>query len=183
MNIQAKFQTRDYDFSQKVFLYLLLIGSGVIMFIPVAWLNYKIKLGLGVNISQMALTYQVVFLLAFVAIGFFLAFLIELSIRGQKAIFSSSQAGNWSARIAYWWGFEQLSEAEPSSLKDGSAGEKGGLFCFKSINGIILSVSDKAIRSIRYRYQVNNTLREMYGTSLCFMYKKLRVSSYFVHTA
>ena len=114
MNIQAKFQSREYDFSQKVFLYLLLIGSGAIMFTPVAWVNYKIKLGLGVNISQMALTYQVVFLLVFVAIGFVLALIIELSIRERKAIFSSSQAGSWSVRIAYWWGYELLTEGEPT---------------------------------------------------------------------
>ena len=114
MNIHSEFQTRKYDFSQKALLYLLLLGSGVIMFLPVAWINYKIKLGLGVNISQMALTYQVVFLLAFVVIGFFLAFLIELSIRDQKAIFSSPQAGSWSERIVYWWGYELMKEGERS---------------------------------------------------------------------
>jgi hypothetical protein len=114
MKNYAVFQTRKYDFSQKVLLYFLLLGSGMIMFFPILWTNYKIKLGLGIYISQMALTYQVVFLLVFVAIGFFLAFIVELSIRDRKAIFSSPQVGSWPVRIAYWWGYELLTEGEPT---------------------------------------------------------------------
>jgi hypothetical protein len=116
MITRKEFHSSQHTPFQKALLYFLLLASGASMLLPVVWINHKIKTELGTNISEMALTYQIVFLLGFVSIGFIFAFFIEISIRKQGTIFSSSQVGSWSERIATWWGYELIAEEAPARI-------------------------------------------------------------------
>ena len=108
--IITEFKQRKYKRTQKMFLYFLLLGSGMSMLLPLIWTNYNLQISLGEALSQTALAYQIVLLLFLIVAGFVTACCIDAAIRNRVVFFLSLQPGHWRERILYWWGYELVAQ-------------------------------------------------------------------------
>ncbi|MBC8334593.1 MAG: hypothetical protein ISR59_03830 [Anaerolineales bacterium] len=138
MMIITEFKQRKYERSQRRFLYLLLLGSGMSMFLPLVWTNYNLQISLGETLSQTALAYQIVLLFFLIVAGFITACCIDAAIRNRVVFFSAPQPGHWRERILYWWGYELVAQDDTQSLEK-----------LDSLTDDIILIEDKPLRPRR----------------------------------
>ncbi|MFA5873140.1 MAG: hypothetical protein WC832_04175 [Anaerolineales bacterium] len=110
MIICAIFRSGKYPPVKKGVLYLTLLGVGLIVFIPIAWMYQKMKLGMGVDVAQITLTFAMVIFLGMVLAGMGLAYFIDSTIRRRRFIFRTPQPGGWVDALIRVWGFELIDE-------------------------------------------------------------------------
>ncbi len=106
MNICTIFRSKKYGPIQKVMLYLSLIGAGLLVFVPVAWAYHKIQMGVGVEVAQTVLAFEVAFLLVLTFTGFALGYLMDWAIRHRRFVFHAPQQGGWIETLIRLWGYE-----------------------------------------------------------------------------
>jgi hypothetical protein len=112
MKTCTMFRSRNCGPSQKVVLYLSLIGAGVFVFLPVAWAYQKIQLGIGREVAHVTLALQVFFILVLTTVGVGVAYLVDWSIRRRRFIFNASRQGSWVDAIVRLWGYEMKCQEE-----------------------------------------------------------------------
>ncbi len=114
MIIHTIFRSGKYPPVKKGVLYLTLGGIGLIVFLPIVWAYQKMKLGMGVNIAQITLTFAIVIFLGMVLAGMGLAYFFDGAIRKQRFIFRAPQPRGWVNVLIRIWGFELIDE-QPES--------------------------------------------------------------------
>jgi len=105
MEAKSELKLIGYTHAQKRWLYILLLGSGVIMLLPLYWINQEVQSSLGQDVSQAVLSYHWILLFFLVAIGFVLALSVDLMIRYRLLIFKGTNLGKWARRFGYLWGY------------------------------------------------------------------------------
>ena len=100
---------------KKITLYLALIGAGLIVFLPIAWVYQKMKSGIGSDVAQITLTFAIVILLGVVLVGMGLAYFIDSAIKKRSFIFRSPQPGSWVDALIRAWGFILVEEQPDDS--------------------------------------------------------------------
>jgi hypothetical protein len=121
MTIRTIYRSGKYPPVQKALLYLTLVGVVVIVFLPIAWMYQKMKLGMGVNIAQITLTFAMVIFLGLIMTGMGLAYFIDNAILRRKFIFRTSQPGGWVDVLVRAWGFDLIDE-QPEILEISAPG-------------------------------------------------------------
>ena len=105
-----------YGVTQKLWLVLALIITGSLSLIPFFWLYQKVKFSFGIEVAEIGLTLEVVFLLAWTALGIFVGYKTDRMIREQKYIFNTSQKNKGAELLMRIWGYEkrykEVSESE-----------------------------------------------------------------------
>ncbi|MBT7325087.1 MAG: hypothetical protein HN855_08015 [Anaerolineae bacterium] len=97
-----------YTREQKRWLYILLLGSGIIMLSPLYWINQEVQSSFGRGASEAVLTYHLVLLFFLITVGFSIALGVDLMIRHRVLIFGGTKPGKRAKRIRYLWGYGEV---------------------------------------------------------------------------
>jgi hypothetical protein len=108
METYTVLRSPKYGITQKLWLILALIITGLLSLIPFFWLYQKVKLTFGIGAAEIGLTLGVVFLLAWIALGIFVGVKTDRMIREQKSIFNVSQKNKGADVLMRIWGYEKL---------------------------------------------------------------------------
>jgi hypothetical protein len=93
---------------KKTIPYLILVGVALIVFFPIAWVYQKIKLDMGVNVADIALTFAMVICLGLILTGMRMGYFIDMSIRKRSFIFLAQPTGGWVDTLIRIWGIEPI---------------------------------------------------------------------------
>jgi len=96
--------------AKKAILYLTLVGAGLVVFLPIAWVYQKLKSGIGADVAQITLIFAMVILLGIILVGMGLAYFIDRAIQKQRFIFHTPQPGSWVGALIRAWGFALVEE-------------------------------------------------------------------------
>jgi hypothetical protein len=102
-------------------LYVSLVGAGLIVYLPTAWVYLKVKMGLGVEVAQITLTFAMVICLGLVLVGMGLAYFMDRAILGQRFIFHAPRPGSWVEALIRTWGFELIGKQPENSATPATA--------------------------------------------------------------
>ena len=108
METYTVLRSPKYGITQKLWLILALIITGLLSLIPFFWLYQKVKLTFGIGAAEIGLTLGVVFLLAWIALGIFVGVKTDRMIREQKSVFNTSQKNKGADVLMRIWGYEKL---------------------------------------------------------------------------
>jgi hypothetical protein len=114
MIIRTIFRGGKYPPVKRGVLYLTLIGVDLIVFLPIAWMYQKLKLGMGVEVAQISLTIAMLRSLELVLVGIGMAYFIDSAILRRKFIFHAPQPGSWVDALIRAWGFD-LRDEQPEN--------------------------------------------------------------------
>ena len=106
------FRSRKYGPTLKVVLALLLTGAGVVVTLPVAWAYHNIDLGVGMEVAQVTLAFQVFIAVVLTTAGVGAGYLIDWAIRWRKSIFRVPQEGSCAEALIRLWGYEMTCQEE-----------------------------------------------------------------------
>jgi hypothetical protein len=98
METYTVLRSSKYSVTQKLWLVLALIITGLLSIIPFFWLYQKVKFSFGIEAAEIGLAVGVIFLLAWTTLGIFAGSKIDGMMREQKSIFGGVQK-NKSAKI------------------------------------------------------------------------------------
>ena len=110
METYTVLRSPKYGVTQKLWLILALIITGLLSIIPFFWLYQKVKFRFGIEAAEIGLTLEVVFLLAWTVLGIFAGYKTDWMIREQKSIFNASQKNKGAEILMRIWGYEKLYE-------------------------------------------------------------------------
>jgi hypothetical protein len=123
METYTVLRSPKYGVTQKLWLILALIITGLFSIIPFFWLYQKVKFRFGIEVAEIGLTVGVIFLLAWTTLGIFAGSKIDRMIREQKSFFSASQKNKSAEILMRIWGYEKLykevSESENIEMATG----------------------------------------------------------------
>jgi hypothetical protein len=97
-----------YGVTQKFWLVLALIITGMLSLISFFWLYQKVKFRFGIEAAEISLTVGVIFLLAWTTLGIFAGSKIDGMIQEQKSIFNASQNNKGAEILMHIWGYEKI---------------------------------------------------------------------------
>jgi len=80
------------------------------VFLPIAWVYKKLKLGIGMDVAQITLTFAMVILLGIILAGMGLAYFVDRAIQKQSFIFRALKPGTWVNALIGAWGFVLVEE-------------------------------------------------------------------------
>ena len=106
---------------KKSILCLILIGVGLFVSLPIAWVYQKMKLGMGVDVAEITLTFAMIIFLGIVLVGMGLAYFIDSAIRKQRFIFHAPQPGGWVDALIRTWGFHLIDKQPENPAKSAAA--------------------------------------------------------------
>ena len=113
METYTVLRSPKYGVTQKLWLILALIITGLLSIIPFFWLYQKVKFRFGIEAAEIGLTLEVVFLLAWTVLGIFAGYKTDWMIREQKSIFNASQKNKGAEILMRIWGYEKLYKEAP----------------------------------------------------------------------
>ena len=116
MKTCTAFRSKKYDPAQKVLLYIALIGTGVVVSIPLAWFYNKIQMGYGIEAAQVGLATGVVGTLIWTTYGIKIGYKVDRAIQGQQSIFSSPIERKWAMFLMRVWGYEMICKDEADGV-------------------------------------------------------------------
>ena len=116
METYTVLRSPKHGVTQKIWLILALIITGMLSLIPFFWLYQKVKFRFGMEAAEIGLTVGVIFLLAWTTLGIFAGSKIDGMIQEQKSIFNASQKNKGAEVLMRIWGYEkfyqEVSESE-----------------------------------------------------------------------
>ena len=119
METYTVLRSPKYGVTQKLWLILALLITGLLSLIPFFWLYEKVKFSFDIEVAEIGLTVEVVFLLAWIALGIFVGSKIDWMIQEQKSIFNASQKNKGAEILVRIWGYEKLYKeiSEPEDIE------------------------------------------------------------------
>ena len=117
METYTVLRSPKYGVTQKLWLILALIITGLLSLIPFFWLYQKVKGIFGIDVAELGLTAGVIFLLAWTTLGIFAGLKIDWMMREEKFIFNTSQKNKGAEILMLIWGYTKRSK-EISDSKD-----------------------------------------------------------------